>query len=47
MTEAREDHEPPGSGVKSVDLARMAFVAVAAVVVWFRLWEPAGRDDLL
>jgi heavy metal translocating P-type ATPase len=38
-TESHEpDHEP--HGVDPLELARVGFVALAAVAVWFRLWEP-------
>ena len=33
----REEHE---HGVEWAELVRIAFVAVAAAAVWFRLWEP-------
>src|SRR5579863_4201710 len=34
------DHEQHGHGVEWAELARIAFVALAAAAVWFRLWEP-------
>jgi heavy metal translocating P-type ATPase len=34
------EHEQHGHGVKWAELARIAFVALAAAAVWFRLWEP-------
>jgi heavy metal translocating P-type ATPase len=34
------DHEEHGHGVDWAELARIAFVALAAAAVWFRLWEP-------
>src|ERR1700693_3742107 len=34
------EHEQHGQGVDWSELARIAFVALAAVAVWFRLWEP-------
>jgi heavy metal translocating P-type ATPase len=34
------EHEQHDHGVEWADLVRIAFVAVAAAAVWFRLWEP-------
>jgi len=34
------EHEQHGHGLEWAELARIAFVAVAAAAVWFRLWEP-------
>jgi heavy metal translocating P-type ATPase len=34
------EHEQHGHGVEWAELARIAFVALAAAAVWFRLWEP-------
>ena len=34
------EHEQHSPGVEWADLVRIAFVALAAVAVWFRLWEP-------
>jgi heavy metal translocating P-type ATPase len=34
------EHEQHGQGVDWRELVRIAFVALAAVAVWFRLWEP-------
>jgi len=34
------EHEHHGHGVEWAELARIAFVALAAASVWFRLWEP-------
>ena len=34
------EHEQHGHGVELAELARIAFVALAAAAVWFRLWEP-------
>lgn len=34
------DHEQHGQGVDWAELVRIAFVALAAAAVWFRLWEP-------
>jgi len=34
------EHEQHGHGAEWAELARIAFVALAAAAVWFRLWEP-------
>jgi len=34
------EHEKHDHGVEWAELARIAFVAMAAAAVWFRLWEP-------
>jgi len=34
------EHEQHAHGVEWAELARIAFVALAAAAVWFRLWEP-------
>jgi len=34
------EHEQHRHGVEWAELARIAFVALAAAAVWFRLWEP-------
>jgi len=34
------EHEQHDQGVEWAELARIAFVAMAAAAVWFRLWEP-------
>src|ERR1700739_2914202 len=34
------EHEQHDHGVEWAELVRIAFVAVAAAAVWFRLWEP-------
>jgi heavy metal translocating P-type ATPase len=34
------EHEEQGHGVEWHELVRIAFVALAAAAVWFRLWEP-------
>jgi len=34
------EHEHQGQGVEWTELVRIAFVALAAAAVWFRLWEP-------
>jgi heavy metal translocating P-type ATPase len=38
--ELHAEHEEHEHGVESTELVRIAFVAVAAAAVWFRLWEP-------
>jgi heavy metal translocating P-type ATPase len=40
--EERSEHR-----VEWVELARIAFVALAAVAVWFRLWEPFSRVSVI
>ena len=39
-TSRRHEHEITGTGVEWTELVRIAFVALAAAAVWFRLWEP-------
>ena len=34
------EHEEHGTGSEWTELVRIAFVALAAAAVWFRLWEP-------
>ncbi len=34
------EHEEHGHGVEWAELVRIAFVAVAAAAVWFRIFEP-------
>jgi len=34
------EHEQHVHGVEWAELVRIAFVAIAAAAVWFRLWEP-------
>ena len=38
-----DEHEAQGQGVEWTELVRIAFVALAAAAVWFRLWEPFPR----
>ena len=38
--DAGAEHEQHGHRVEWAELARIAFVALAAAAVWFRLWEP-------
>ena len=41
---AHIEHE---HGVEWVELARIAFVALAAVAVWFHFWEPFSRISVI
>jgi heavy metal translocating P-type ATPase len=36
-----------GDGLEWPELARIAFVAIAAAAVWFRLWEPFSRVSVI
>jgi Cd2+/Zn2+-exporting ATPase/Cu+-exporting ATPase len=38
--EREEDQEQPEHQLRLTDLARIAFVVLAAAAVWFRVWEP-------
>jgi heavy metal translocating P-type ATPase len=40
------EHEEPGQ-VEWAELVRIAFVALAAVAVWFRLWEPFAHVSVI
>jgi Cd2+/Zn2+-exporting ATPase/Cu+-exporting ATPase len=40
-------NEQHGQGVDWVELARIAFVAIAAAAVWFRVWEPFSRISVI
>jgi len=44
--ESRE-HAEHEHGFKWVELVRIAFVALAAAAVWFRLWEPSPRISVI
>lgn len=45
---SEERHETAGHfKIDRLELARVAFVAVAAAVVWFRLWEPFGSFSVI
>jgi heavy metal translocating P-type ATPase len=46
-SQLRPEHEEHGQGVKWTDLARIAFVTLAAAAVWFRLWEPFSRISVI
>jgi Cd2+/Zn2+-exporting ATPase/Cu+-exporting ATPase len=41
------EHGEDGHGFDRVDLARIAFVALAAAAVWFRVWEPFPRISVI
>jgi heavy metal translocating P-type ATPase len=45
--EAGAEHEQHGHGVEWAELARIAFVALAAAAVWFRLWEPFAHFSVI
>jgi cation transport ATPase len=45
--DAGAEHEQHGHGVRWPDLARIAFVALAAAAVWFRLWEPLPHMSVI
>jgi cation transport ATPase len=40
----QDEHE---HGLEWVELARIAFVAVAAAAVWFRIWEPFPKISVI
>jgi heavy metal translocating P-type ATPase len=44
ITPAQMEHE---HGPEWIELARIAFVALAAAAVWFRLWEPFPRLSVI
>src|ERR1700694_3421218 len=46
MNDGHGDHEHADK-VDWTELARIAFVAVAAAAVWFRFWEPFARVSVL
>jgi Cd2+/Zn2+-exporting ATPase/Cu+-exporting ATPase len=41
------EHAEHGHGLEWVELARIAFVAIAAAAVWFRVWEPFPRISVI
>ena len=41
------EHAEQPHGLEWVDLARIAFVALAAAAVWFHLWEPLTRISVI
>ena len=42
-----DDRDGPGHALEWRDVARVAFVALAAAAVWFRLWEPFPRVSII
>jgi Cd2+/Zn2+-exporting ATPase/Cu+-exporting ATPase len=46
MTNEDDAHEG-SEKIDWIELARIAFVAVAAIAVWFRVWEPVARVSVL
>ena len=42
-----EDHEDHSHGFDWAEAARIAFVALAAVAVWFKLWEPFSAVSVI
>jgi len=45
--QASPEHAEHEHGFDWVDLARIAFVALAAAAVWFRVWEPFPRFSVI
>jgi heavy metal translocating P-type ATPase len=45
--EPSAEHEEHGHGVEWTELVRIAFVALAAAAVWFRLWEPFAHFSVI
>ena len=43
----RSENEEDGRPLEWFELARIAFVALAAAAVWFRIWEPFPRVSLI
>ena len=41
------EHAEHGHGIEWVELVRIAFVAIAAAAVWFRVWEPFPRISII
>src|SRR6202008_904873 len=46
-SDARAEPEQYGHGVEWNELARIAFVALAAAAVWFRVWEPFPQISVI
>ena len=44
---SESDHEEHAHGFESQDGIRIALVAVAAALVWFRVWEPFARVSII
>jgi Cu+-exporting ATPase len=47
MDEHRDDHEQHRETPEWAEVTRIAFVAVAAVAVWFGIWEPFPRVSVI
>src|SRR5246500_3437940 len=45
--DAGSEHEQHVHGVEWAELVRVAFVALAAAAVWFRLWEPFAHFSVI
>ena len=45
--ESNGEPDEDSHGVDWLDLTRIAFVAIAAAAVWFRIWEPFPRVSLI
>jgi len=46
-SQLRPEHDEHAQGVEWTDLARIAFVTLAAAAIWFRLWEPFSRISVI
>jgi heavy metal translocating P-type ATPase len=46
-TDESREHAEHEHGFEWIDLARIAFVALAAAAVWFRVWEPYPRISVI
>jgi heavy metal translocating P-type ATPase len=46
-TDPGTEHEQHDHGVEWAELVRIAFVAIAAAAVWFRLWEPFPQISVI
>jgi heavy metal translocating P-type ATPase len=42
-----DDHHDHEHGFELVEVLRVVFVALAAIAVWFHLWEPFHRDSVI
>ena len=45
--EPASEHADREHGLEWIELARIAFVALAAAAVWFRVWEPFPRVSII
>jgi heavy metal translocating P-type ATPase len=45
--ESAAEHDEHGHEIEWTELVRIAFVALAAAAVWFRLWEPFARFSVI